>query len=273
MLGSGGPEIGDGRASSAYLVWHQGKARVLVDFGGGALLNFEKSNAKIEDLDAVAFSHFHIDHSADFPALIKASFFTSRQKDLMLLGPSGNHLLPSATQFAQQLFSSEEGVWPYMNSYLTGNDDFQIKTIDLDASGEKVTSAWKQSELNISGIGVHHGPLPAIAWRINLEGRSVTFSGDMSGQRGHLEKIATGTDILVAHNAIPEHARGIARNLHMPPSVIGKIAEKAQPAQLVLSHRMLRSLESHEQTLEEITKHYDGQIHFANDLDCFKVAD
>ena len=40
VLGSGGPEITDQRASSGYLVWHNGKARVLVDMGGGSLLRF-----------------------------------------------------------------------------------------------------------------------------------------------------------------------------------------------------------------------------------------
>jgi hypothetical protein len=31
VLGSGGPELEDGRSSSAYVVWLDGKARVLVD--------------------------------------------------------------------------------------------------------------------------------------------------------------------------------------------------------------------------------------------------
>ncbi len=35
VLGSGGPEM-KGRASSGYLIWQQGKARVLIDTGGGS---------------------------------------------------------------------------------------------------------------------------------------------------------------------------------------------------------------------------------------------
>ena len=31
VLGSGGPEVNDDRASSGYLIWHNGHARVLVD--------------------------------------------------------------------------------------------------------------------------------------------------------------------------------------------------------------------------------------------------
>ena len=40
VLGSGGPELQDKRASSSYLVWENGQARVLVDAGGGSALRF-----------------------------------------------------------------------------------------------------------------------------------------------------------------------------------------------------------------------------------------
>ena len=40
VLGSGGPELQDKRASSSYLVWESGQARVLVDAGGGSELRF-----------------------------------------------------------------------------------------------------------------------------------------------------------------------------------------------------------------------------------------
>ena len=60
VLGSGGPEIGDKRASSGYIVWIDGKSRVLVDFGGGASLRFEEAGAKIEDLDVILLTHLHI---------------------------------------------------------------------------------------------------------------------------------------------------------------------------------------------------------------------
>ena len=59
VLGSGGPEIiQDARASSSYLVWLNGKARLLVDAGGGSALNFGKSGADFKDLDAIVFSRF-----------------------------------------------------------------------------------------------------------------------------------------------------------------------------------------------------------------------
>jgi ribonuclease BN (tRNA processing enzyme) len=68
---------------------------------------------------------------------------------------------------------------------------------------------------------------------------------------------------------VPEGASGVERRLHMPPSVIGRIAHEAGVKQLVLSHRMRRTLGHETETLESIKKHYMGPVAFANDLDCF----
>ena len=82
VLGSGGPEMQDKRASSSYLVWEDGRARVLVDIGGGSGLRFGESGATMSQLDVILFSHFHVDHSGDFPVLIKSSWFEDRKRPL-----------------------------------------------------------------------------------------------------------------------------------------------------------------------------------------------
>jgi ribonuclease BN (tRNA processing enzyme) len=63
----------------------------------------------------------------------------------------------------------------------------------------------------------------------------------------------------------------VERNLHMPPSVIGRIAADAHVKRLVLSHRMLRTLGKEGQTRTEIRERYPGPVQFADDLDCFPV--
>jgi ribonuclease BN (tRNA processing enzyme) len=77
----------------------------------------------------------------------------------------------------------------------------------------------------------------------------------------------------LAGQAVPEGATGVERQLHMPPSVIGTIAANAHIKQLVLSHRMLRTLgkEHENETQAEIRRRFSGPIVFANDLDCFPV--
>jgi ribonuclease BN (tRNA processing enzyme) len=78
--------------------------------------------------------------------------------------------------------------------------------------------------------------------------------------------------LFVAHNAVPEGTTGVERALHMPPSVIGRIASTAGVRQLVLAHRMLRTLGHESESLAAIRASYSGAVTFADDLQCFQVA-
>lgn len=273
VLGSGGPEVQDKRASSSYLLWLDGKARVLIDAGGGSALRFGQSGAQMSTLDAVVFSHFHIDHSGDFPALVKSSFFEDRTAPLPVFGPEGNRLLPSTSDFLDRLFS-DAGVWPYLSHFLPGERHFsyELQPHNVDFKSDDVIDVFANDRFKLSAIRVHHGPLPALAWRIDVkDGGAITFSGDMSGEYGLLPKLASGGNMLVAHNAIAEDSTGIPRFLHMPPSVIADLASASKINTLVLSHFMLRSLPVKAQTRNIIAKKFDGQIIFANDLECIPL--
>ena len=58
----------------------------------------------------------------------------------------------------------------------------------------------------------------------------------------------------------------------MPPSVIGQIAAKARVKQLVLSHRMKRTLGQEPESTRYIRKHYTGPMVFADDGQCFPLV-
>src|SRR5271165_7238854 len=118
VLGSGGPELQDKRASSSYLVWENGQARVLVDAGGGSALRFGESGATMSQLDVILFTHFHVDHSGDFAALIKSSWFEDRQRTLPIYGPMGNDFMPSTTEFVNDFFGDKHGAYRYLSELL-----------------------------------------------------------------------------------------------------------------------------------------------------------
>lgn len=281
VLGSGGPELAGGRASSSYLVWIDGKARAFVDLGGGAVLRFGETGAAIADLDVILFTHLHVDHSADLPALIKASFFQDRERALPIYGPAGNRLMPSTVTFVRELFNSTSGAFRYLGGFVNPmtRDVYKLQPHDVQPKPRKlgltpkspageILTGFANERLRASAASVAHGELPALAWRIQVGEKSVVFSGDTNGE-GYLAKLAAGADLLVAHNAVPEGAPGAERHLHMPPSTIGRIARDANVKQLVLSHRMRRTLGREAETLEQIRRHYAGPAVFANDLDCF----
>jgi ribonuclease BN (tRNA processing enzyme) len=270
VLGSGGPEMQDKRASTSYLVWKDGRARVIVDAGGGSALRFGESGAQISQPDVFLFSHFHIDHSSDFPALIFSSWFEDRSRPLPVYGPPGNEYMPSTTEFIHALFSDPHGAWRYLSELVdSGNSgSYKLEPHNVDAGSIPIL-VFRNADMTISAVRVVHGVFPALAWRVEIGGKNIVFSGDTNGDGEGLTSLASNADIFVAHNAVPEAATGVERRLHMPPSVIGTIAANARVKELVLSHRMLRTLGKEAQTEAEIRHRYSGPIRFANDLDCF----
>lgn len=272
VLGSGGPELQDKRASSSYLVWEDGRARALVDAGGGSALRFGESGAQMSNLDVIFFTHFHVDHSADFSALIKSSWFEDRNRLLSIYGPEGNDFMPATTEFVGDFFSGNHGVYRYLSELLDPGEDGSYKMQSHNvAASEAPAAAFKGGDLAAYSVHVIHGGVPALAWRIEARGKVIVFSGDTNGEGEGLVQLAKNADVFIAHSAVPEGVTGIERRLHMPPSVIGQIAADAHVKRLVLSHRMLRTLGKEEETKAEIRKRYTGPLDFANDLDCFPV--
>jgi ribonuclease BN (tRNA processing enzyme) len=249
-----------------------GAAKLLVDMGGGAALRFEQSGASVNTLDAVLFSHFHVDHSADFPALIKASFFTDRDRDLPIYGPDGNELMPSAEQFVNALFGRPAGAFAYLSDFVALDvpGSYKILAHNVSTNDKKIKHYKVNKNLDVSSVAVLHGQIPALAWRLDVDGHSAAFSGDMNGENQTLPILAKEVGLLIAHNAIPEKIGGVARRLHMPPSVIGTIAKRAEVKTLVLSHRMNRTLGVEKETQSIINGYFHGRVSFANDLDCFE---
>jgi ribonuclease BN (tRNA processing enzyme) len=272
VLGSGGPELDDNRASSSYLIWVDGKALVLIDSGAGSSFNFEKSGASFDDLEAILFTHLHVDHSADFPAFIKASFFTPRDYDLAVYGPAGNELMPATSEFVEKLLG-DQGAFRYLNNYVNRSEEseFHLQTVDVPLNQHKVKKYRLRKNLSLSAVSVHHGPVSALAWRVNVFDCSIAFSGDMSNSYQSLSVLAEDTDILVMNNAIPESAAGEAARLHMRPSEIGQIASNAGAKKIVLPHRMMRTLGKEQETEHYIKQFYSGPIVFADDLDLFTL--
>jgi len=272
VLGSGGPELQDKRASSSYLVWEDGQAKALIDAGGGSALRFGESGAQMSQLDVIFFSHFHVDHSGDFSALIKSSWFEDRKNPLPIYGPPGNDFMPSTTEFVSDFFGDKHGAYRYLSELLEPGEDgsYKMQPHNVEAASTPI-AVFHNADLSASAVRVIHGGVPALAWRIETRDKVIVFSGDTNGEGAGLVKLATDADLFVAHNAAPEGVTGVERNLHMPPSVIGEIAQQAHVKKLVLSHRMLRTLGKEAQTESEIRKRYAGPLQFANDLDCFPI--
>lgn len=272
VLGSGGPIADDGRSSTGYLVWINQHSRFLIDTGGGTFLRFGEAGARFEDLSLIAISHFHTDHSSDLAAILKSGYFSNRTTSLKISGPGGAGDYPTLDQFLGRLLGSESGAYAYLSGYLDGGDGpVKLEPIVVDPMLQHSSRVYTdpENELEVSAIGVPHGPVPALAYRIRIGQKSLVFSGDQNGNSEKFLEFAQGADILVMHMPVPEGVSGVGRNLHAPPGVIGSIAAKTGAGKLILSHFMARSLADLSSNLDEIRFRYKGPIITAYDLECF----
>lgn len=271
VLGSGGPILDDDRASAAYLIWREGRARVLVDFGGGAALRFAEAGARVEDLELVALTHLHVDHSGDLPALVKSGFFSDRGEPLPILGPEGDGAFPSLDLYLERMFA-DAGAYAYLSWSLDdarGGWSFAPRTLDHE-SRERV-EVFADEGLRVEAMGVSHGPVPALAYRVEVDGLAVVFSGDQNGDDPEFVDFARGARLLVFHHAVGEHPDPVAAKLHARPSEIGRIAGQAGVETLVLAHHMARSLAELETSLRTIDGEFTGQVEVAEDHSCYPL--
>jgi len=300
ILGSGGPENIQGRASTGYLLWVDGKSRVMIDAGEGASLRFGQANAKVNDLDALLLSHLHADHTASTLSIIKRSYFEWVDGDsskLIVAGPEGrgsdaapgSELFPDTKKFIDTLVNSEDAAFAYLGIDQHHPDDHyyyaQVTAKPVPAKLGQVRLVMETEDMSIYALGVEHAYVPALAYRIDIKKNgktfSIAFSGDQNARQSD-EAFMTANkdfvafvcdvDILVMHLAAaePDEADVDSTYWHAIPSTIGRVANEAGVQKLVLGHLM--SWSDPKASMKIIREQgYTGKMKLAKDLKRYPV--
>lgn len=260
VLGSGGPVPTPRRLSSAYVVWTQGRPRLLVDAGGGAVGRLAQAGVGVDALDAVLLTHTHIDHSGGLAPVVFAAWMTGRTTALDVLGPSGRDEHPGCARFCELLFG-RHGAWSYLHTF----EGFALCPVEVPHDAAEPREVWQRTGLSVRAVGVPHGMMPALAYRVDHAGRSVTFTGDIEGSTDALVELATGTDVLVHDQALPRRDMPHG-HLHSPPADTARNAQRAGAGTLVLSHFMDAADEAIDEIEREVRTGFGGRLVRASDL-------
>ncbi len=238
VLGSGGPGA-SGRASASYVVFVDGVARILVDAGSGSFVRLGEAKVPLAQLDVVLLTHLHIDHTGELPGLFKARAVAGRGPiGFDVWGPKGAPPFPATSEFIELLFGPK-GAFAYLRDFAA---PMTIHAHDFAEAAPREIRAM--GDLAITAIAGHHGDAPAVIYRIDHGGRSVTFSGDID-EKGL--------------------SPAILYTLHSPPRAIGKVAAEAGVHALLLSHIGSDVDQERDAVLASIRKSYAGPITFAKD--------
>nr|WP_298931446.1 MBL fold metallo-hydrolase [uncultured Erythrobacter sp.] len=275
VLGSGGPIAEAGRAGTSYLLWIDGEAKLLIDAGSGSFLRFAEAGGKVATLDAILLTHLHADHAGDVIDILNTGGFEGRTAPLTLVGPGDAPRFPATSEFIQRLIAKKGGAFAYNGGYGDGTEGkAQIEVRDIPSLGGngEVTPLDVSNDFSVIAYPVDHGPVPALAYEIEVGDKAVVIAGDQSGRSLVFQMMLEDASpaILFAHHVI-NGEQGQPRGLHRTPAEIGQLAGAMKPARLVLTHNMERSLSRIEGSLDAIAQSYTGDVSVAADLDCYAL--
>src|SRR5699024_2254970 len=239
LLGSnGGPRVRKNRYGPSNLIQDRNHT-VVVDCGPGVVRRLSDVNVELSEIDAIYITHCHSDHVIELGALLMLAWAGGRTTPITVYGPP-----PTARLVSLQLASYEFDIDIRIRD--EGRPDVRelVRVHEITQPGEV-----SESLLPVTSARVHHPPIEdAFAYRFELEGMSVTFSGDTTPCSA-LTELARGSDVLI-HEAIympflqemgrrlPSASRMVEhlRDSHTDAASLGKIAQETNVKHLILNH-------------------------------------
>jgi len=251
-----------------------GTARILVDAGPGAFARLGEVKLSLSDTDIVLLTHLHVDHAGELPGLFKARAVSGVDSAIFKVwGPAGTGnrhegaYFPSTSGFLDLLFGTT-GAFAYLRDF-AAPISLHVHDIPAKIQSNPVSQViFNDHGLVIRTVAGHHGDAPAVIYRIDYAGKSITFSGDIDakGLPG-LRAIARGSDLLVFNSVIldPPGSPAILYTLHTPPRAIGELARDAAVHNLLLSHISPAVEGNQDAVLGSIKRSYQGPVSLAAD--------
>jgi len=248
VLGSGGPVATNKRVSAGYLIFTDGKPRILMDAGGGVFHRLGQSGTNIGGIETILFTHLHMDHNGGMTPILAMSFFHNRAAGVertapyRFAGPSQNTVspFPSTTDYLDGHFSADGGLERYLAGFPpvlgAGSFSYEVQSIPADTSLPVSVVFSEDDGLVVKAIAVNHGPVPSVAYRIEYRGKSIVYSGDTTSRTDNMITLAQDADLLIYDTAILDDTPPPFINLHTTPVRIGEVAVAAGVKKLLLSH-------------------------------------
>jgi len=219
---------------------------LLLDIGPGTVRQLAIAGLTHEDIDYIAISHLHPDHTADLIHLIFATRHPpvlKKKKPFTIIGPKG------FSGFLE-LLKRPYGTWLNLPAGLMEIEEMHTDTRD--------TRQFK--DFTLFSAPVQH-TTQSIGFRIeDSSGNSMVYSGD-TGYCEEMVDLAKDADLLILESSFPD-GQGVEG--HLTPSQAGEIAARAGATRLVLTHFYPECLGSDIEG--QCRRTYQGELILATDL-------
>jgi ribonuclease Z len=249
VCGSRAPIPAPDRAETCILI-QAGENIFIFDTGGGSAQNLTDWNTPWDRVKGIFYTHLHSDHIFDIADFHQATWINGGRKSKQkVYGPEGVQMLTDGIELAytkDYFFRNEHHGDTVAPLNIAG---FDAHTIDLNSP-----ILINDGDLKITAYGVSHDPVdPALGYRIEYKGRSISISGDTIYDE-NLVNNSKNVDVLFHEsmsidllNLINKNAERIGNTLaakvtidiqdyHTPIPEIVQAAQKANVGHLVFYH-------------------------------------
>ncbi len=215
VVGSSPAWPNPGGAQSGYLV--EGSARLLLDCGPGVLPRLREREAWPQ-LDAIAITHFHLDHWGDLVPWVWGVSFgpgTDAPKPELWLPPGGRAQLA------------------HLGMHL-GREDMFEGAFAVREYAER--EPFDVGALKVTPFRVLHYDLDSYGFRIEEDGRVLAYSGD-SGPSHALAELARDADLFVCEATLDRPRPEGGTRGHLAASEADEAFRASGAKRLLLTHR------------------------------------
>ena len=260
LLGCGGMMPLPERWLTSLLLRCGGRS-LLIDCGEGTQIAMREQHLGFKDIDTICFTHFHADHISGLPGLMLTIGNSERTEPLLLVGPRGlertvRRFLTVAPElpFPLDFLELGEGV----QSFIRG--ELRITAFPVEHS---LPCRGYTVELPRAGrfdpVRARTAGIPVALWSRLQKGETITQDGVTytpeqvlgPARRGlklvyttdtrpvpEIARQAADADLLICEGMYgePEKAEKAAAKKHMTFQEAARLAEKAQPEALWLTH-------------------------------------
>ncbi len=186
VLGSGGAYENPARSGPS-LALGAGEQVVLVDAGRGVAEALRRARIPVAQPEAVLLTSLLPENAVGLDDLTSARFRSGSARPLRVIGPPGTRALVrgigQAHAEATRALAAELGLPPEGSA----------------GEAEEITEAWTDDlgSIRVRAAPLAGGPFPALAWRIEAQGRSLAVAGAGFGKEG-MESLARGAGVVAA---------------------------------------------------------------------------
>lgn len=279
LLGSGGMMPLPYRWLTSLMMRFNG-SNLLIDCGEGTQIAIKEKGWSFKPIDTICFTHYHGDHISGLPGLLLTMGNAERTEPLTLIGPKGLERVVNALrviapelpfpiifkeiQGPEQTF--EQAGYKITAFRLNHNVTCYGYTIEIERAGKfdverakaadipmKFWSKLQKGEIMEEGGRIFH---PEDVLGPARKGIKVTYCTDTRPAE-IIAKQAENADLFICEGMYgePEKAKKAVEYKHMTFEEAAKLAKKAKPNQMWLTHYS-PSLVRPEEYMDEIRKIY-----------------